>query len=370
MELEEILFNYFGYKNFRNGQRELIQKIIDKNDVIAVLPTGFGKSLIYQIAGLKMNGLVLVISPLIALMKDQVMHLKRSGIKAEMISSEQTILQELEIYKKINTYKFLYVSPERLLNREFKKNVCNISMIVIDEAHTLKWGLDFRKAMYDISIFVDKLKERPVITAFTATATNNTLKLIANILKLKNPYVYKISPVLDNIEYIFLKKDREKELKNIIEKMKNYKIIVYSLTRILTEKLYDKFKDNYLCSYYHGGLDSNTRRKNQDAFSNGSANIMFATNAFGMGIDIKDIRAVIIYDLPLSLSDLVQQVGRAGRDRKKSYGFVMVSNEAMNNAKYLIARDNNSNKKKDFDIVTKFCYTRNKNKFLNKYFNN
>ncbi len=367
MELEEVLYKYFGYTSFREPQKEVINKILAKEDTLTILPTGMGKSIIYQVPGLILEGIVLVVSPLISLMQDQVSNLKKRGIKACFISGELNYQEIKEIYTNLDRYKFIYVSAERLENYLFKKHIKNISMIVIDEAHTIKWGADFRYSLYKINNFINSLEYRPIIACFTATLNKRDIDLVIRKTGLIKPYITNYLPLKNNIEYIVYKN------KNILNKLLNKKgkIIVYTLTRYNAEVLYDRYKNIYSCHIYHGGMNKEDKSTNYLNFKKDSNGVMFATNAFGMGIDIPDIRHIILYDLPINLSDLVQQAGRAGRDGNKSYCYILFSLDSIKiSLSFIYGSSNQKEKKKDLDIVVKFCFTRDKNKYIKEYFLN
>lgn len=369
MKLEEVLFEYFGYKEFRPLQKEIIEQILAKRDVIAILPTGAGKSIIYQVPGLIFGGLTLVVTPLIALMRDQVENLKKRGIRANFISSELNSEEKNYVYENLDKYNFLYVSPERLLQREFYERVTEVSFIVVDEAHTLKWGLDFRKAMLLISNYINRLAKRPSIAAFTATADKKLIAFLKDKLGLTSPFIKKLLPWNDNIKIEVLKEKRDLSLFKTLKKFSNQKVIVYCLTRKNVEKLYQRYRNVFSTSYYHGGMLKEKKDKNQNLFKSNQTNIMIATNAFGMGIDIPDIRCVILYDLPLTISDLIQQIGRAGRDGKKAWGIVLFSKDSLTSAIRLISGSSNfSQKGLEFDKVTRFCQIKTKKEYLVKYF--
>lgn len=367
MNLEEELERYFGYQKFRYPQREIMEQILARRDTLSVLPTGQGKTLIYQLPGLIMPGLVVVVSPLISLMKDQVYTLKEKNIKAAYINSELDFFSQKSIYKNLNSYKFIYIAVERLKNYAFLQNIKRINLLVIDEAHTIKWGEDFRKDYYLIKNFINTLEVRPTIACFTATANQEDINLIIEKCGLIKPYITILSPIKKNITFLTYKTFINWRFKKILAK--NKKTIVYTLTRKNTETLYNKFKTIYNCYLYHGGLPKNIKDENYLGFKTAKAGIIFATNSFGMGIDIRDIRQIVIYDIPLSLADLIQQAGRAGRDGKCSICYILFRQNSIQTALNLIYGSEKQNKKiKELNEVIDFCSSADKISYIRKYF--
>ena len=304
----EVLEKYFGYKSFRKGQEQIIAAILEGNDVLGVMPTGGGKSICYQIPALVFEGMTIVISPLISLMKDQVDTLKEMGIDGEYINSTLSESEETEIYNKIKSsqIKILYVAPERLESMEFLSVIseCSISQIAIDEAHCIsQWGHDFRSSYRKIYGFISLLKERPVVTAFTATASDEVREDIINLLKLNNPKIFITGFDRENLYINIIKgENKNKFLYKYIENNKDVSGIIYAATRKEVEKIYeDLCKRDFNISYYHGGLSDEKRRENQESFIYDRTNIMVATNAFGMGIDKPNIRYVIHYNMPRNI---------------------------------------------------------------------
>ena len=369
MELEELLKKYFKYESFKKPQKELILKITSFHDALAILPTGFGKSLIYQISGLYLGGLTLVISPLISLMKDQVDNLNKRNIKACYINSLVDFKDQLEIYDNLSSYSFLYVSPERLESKLFRSKVNELSLIVIDEAHTLLWGLEFRTSMTHIKDYINGLAKRPPVAAFTATLGGYDVDYIIKSLSLKKPYIKCYPPIKKNINIKTIRGNNDLVLDKLLKKHSKKKIIIYTLTRLSTMRIYTRYKDIYNITYYHGGLDGKEKVYNQDLFKHNQANIMVATNSFGMGVDLPNIRVIILYDIPLSVSECVQELGRAGRDGKNSLGYIILSNKSLYKANLLISKTKNIKANEDkLDDVLKFALSADKNEFLLKYF--
>ena len=321
----EILKHYFGHDTFRDGQENIIDNISNGNDALCIMPTGGGKSICYQIPALMSDGIAIVISPLISLMKDQVTSLNQNGIRAAYINSTLTSAQQSRaIYNAMRgEYKLIYVAPERLEVPAFL-NLCNsikISLIAVDEAHCVsQWGHDFRPSYLKIADFISRLDNRPVISAFTATATDAVKRDILNLLGLKNPY--QITTGFDRKNLFFAVKRpqrKQKELLAIVSEHKNQSGIIYCATRKNVEKVSDFLNDNgYDSLIYHAGLSNGIRSKNQDDFINDRCSLIVATNAFGMGIDKPDVRFVVHYNMPKNLENYYQEAGRAGRDGENS----------------------------------------------------
>ena len=297
----DILSKYYGYSSFRKGQENIINSIINKKDVLAIMPTGGGKSICYQVPALCLEGLTIVISPLISLMKDQVDALKSMGIEAAYINtslSQSDYKNVLDNIKK-DKYKLLYVAPERLDSREFIDLISdkNISQVAIDEAHCISsWGHDFRKSYQIIPYFIKNLRKRPIVTAFTATASSEVRDDILNILELHNPDVYITGFDRENLFINIVKStSKNRYLLDYIESHKNESGIIYAATRKEVENIYEGLlKRNYNVSKYHAGLSNEERVNNQEQFVKDEMKIMVATNAFGMGIDKFNVRWVII----------------------------------------------------------------------------
>lgn len=339
----DILSKYYGYISFRKGQESIINSIINKKDVLAIMPTGGGKSICYQIPALCLDGISIVISPLISLMKDQVDTLKAMGIDAELINSSLSNSEYNKILDNIehNKYKLLYIAPERLDSLEFINLIKskNINQIAIDEAHCISsWGHDFRPSYKRIPYFIKKLNKRPTVTAFTATASEEVKLDIIRILDLKEPDLYITGFDRENLSINIVKSSsKNRYLLDYIENHKNESGIIYAATRKEVESIYeDLLKKNYLVSKYHAGLSNEIRKENQEKFINDQIKIMIATNAFGMGIDKLNVRWVMHYNMPQSIESYYQEIGRAGRDGEDSECVLLFTPGDVHTQKYLL----------------------------------
>lgn len=379
MDKFTILKEYFGYDQFRYPQDIIIDAVYQNKEVIGILPTGFGKSIIFQVLALMLDGVTIVISPLIALMEDQVQTLKREGIPATLLNSNMSFEDQQKVYHRLASkkYKLLYLSPERLENLYFLKQIVKeqISMIVVDEAHTLLWADSFRKAFGHISGFIHTLKNRPKILAVTATATPLTIHKISAVLELQNPFVVKTSVDRPNIKYIVEQpKSKLNFILNYIAKHFKEKGIIYCMTRKKVEELHHILTVYQISNtYYHGGLVPELKQKNQEAFTKDEALLMVCTNAFGMGIDIPNIRFVIEYETPQSIEDLVQQIGRVSRDGAYGEGIVLFSFSDLDTNQFFIEQMEDSKARKQailkLDAVVDYCLgNRCRHNFIAKYF--
>lgn len=320
----EILEKFWGYDKFRPLQLDIINSILDGNDTIALLPTGGGKSICFQVPALAMEGVCIVVSPLIALMKDQIENLKSKGVKAAAIYSG---MHAREIDYTLDNFvygdmKFLYVSPERLENELFIERVkrMKVCLMAIDEAHCIsKWGYDFRPPYLRINDFKKYLPKVPII-ALTATATNEVRKDIAEKLGLKNPNFFVQSFARKNLSFsVFMVEHKETKLLSILQKISGTGI-VYAKTRKKTVEISGFLNKNGLSAdFYHAGLSTPERFKKQENWIQDKTRIMVSTNAFGMGIDKPDVRIVVHTEMPETIEAYYQEAGRAGRDQKKAY---------------------------------------------------
>lgn len=328
----ETLKTYFGYDTFREGQEKIVEAILANRDVLAIMPTGAGKSICYQIPALMLPGITLVISPLISLMQDQVKALNDAGIHAAFINSSLT---ENQIGKALylaasGRYKIIYVAPERLENYEFLEFARNveISMVTVDESHCIsQWGQDFRPSYLKIVEFVKNLPKRPIVSAFTATATEEVKNDILCTLSLEDPEVVITGFDRKNLYYSVENIRRKDEfIMKYIEKHPTESGIIYCATRKNVDNLFELlFKRGVPVTRYHAGLTNETRKKNQDDFIYDRTPVIIATNAFGMGIDKSNVRYVIHYNMPQSMENYYQEAGRAGRDGEKSQCILLFS---------------------------------------------
>lgn len=321
MDKYEILKRYFGYDTFRNAQETLIDNILEGKDTLGIMPTGAGKSLCYQIPALLMDGITLVISPLISLMKDQVGSLNQAGIHAAFLNSSLTVNQYYKAlsFAKQGRYPIIYVAPERLVTDEFLDFALNsnIVMVAVDEAHCVsQWGQDFRPSYLKIVEFIQRLPKRPIVSAFTATATKEVRDDIIDILELQSPMVITTGFDRNNLYFgVMTVKDRYSAIKNYLEIHNSDSGIIYCLTRKQVEEVCERLiKEGFLVTRYHAGLSDEERRKNQDDFIYDRIPIMISTSAFGMGIDKSNVRFVLHYGMPKNIESYYQEAGRAGRD--------------------------------------------------------
>ncbi|WP_302516286.1 DNA helicase RecQ [Ruminococcus bromii] len=316
-----VLKDYFGHDSFRDGQEQIVDALLDGRDALCIMPTGAGKSMCYQIPALLFDGVTIVVSPLISLMKDQVGSLVQSGVPAAYINSSLSYPQFLRVLSNTEhgKYKIIYVAPERLLTDGFL-DTCKkikISMVAVDEAHCVsQWGQDFRPSYLKIISFIKSLENRPIVGAFTATATNDVKEDIKKILRLENPFEITTGFDRPNLFFGVIKSSsKDEKLIDLIRERGDRSGIVYCATRKNVESVCELLCDNgFSATRYHAGLDEYERRKNQEDFVFDRKNIMVATNAFGMGIDKSNVTYVIHYNMPKNIESYYQEAGRAGRD--------------------------------------------------------
>lgn len=328
-KLQQVLKENFGYDSFRALQEEIIQTILNHQDCLAILPTGTGKSLCYQLPGVLLEGIVVIVSPLLSLMEDQVNGLlQMKKFSAVAINSLLTQAEREYVFTHLSEYQYIYLSPEMLSQPECIQVLSQqkISLFVIDEAHCLsQWGVDFRPEYRNLK-WVKKQLHHPITLALTASATLKVKAEIQALLLHQDAKVLELPVNRPNI-YLQVEKTIDKE-GMLLEYLKNLSGtgIIYCATRTQVEVLYERLKNDYLIGYYHGGLSSNQRRLLQTQFQNNQLQLLVATNAFGMGINKPDIRFVIHYDLPDNLESYVQEIGRAGRDGQPSIAVLLYQN--------------------------------------------
>ena len=330
MDAIDVLKKYWGHTQFRLKQQEIINQVIDKKDTLALLPTGGGKSICFQVPALMQEGICLVISPLIALMDDQVRFLKSKGIKSIAITSGMH-------YNEIDTaltnciyggVKFLYLSPERLQNELVQTRIkeMNINLITVDEAHCIsEWGHNFRPAYRHISEIREIIPNAPVL-ALSATATTSVIDDIQNNLDFKAHNLIQSSFVRENLSYVVDNtEDKKSRLLKLVDKIKS-SVIVYVGSRKAAKEIANfLLNNNYSANYYHGGLASKVRTERQESWTKNQTRIIVTTNAFGMGIDKADVKLVVHLELPSTIEAYFQEAGRAGRDGKQSYAFLLAN---------------------------------------------
>lgn len=320
-DANDALKHYFGYSAFRPGQDQVVEAILHKRDVLCVMPTGAGKSVCYQVPALIFDGITLVISPLISLMKDQVRSLTQSGIPAAYLNSSLTAGQYARVLENIRggMYKIVYVAPERLTVSDFLRACAavRIDLLAVDEAHCIsQWGQDFRPSYLKITDFVSELRCRPVIAAFTATATAEVKEDIERSLRLREPFRITTGFDRPNLKFEVIRaKNKEDTLLKLLKERSNSSGIVYCATRRTVEEVAEALNDaGFSATMYHAGLSAGDRKENQEDFVYDRKSIMVATNAFGMGIDKSNVAFVIHYNMPKDVESYYQEAGRAGRD--------------------------------------------------------
>ena len=343
-----ILKKFFGYDSFRPGQEQIVQRLLAGQDVLAVMPTGAGKSICYQVPALLLPGITLVVSPLVSLMKDQVGALVQAGVAAAFLNNSLTDNQKALMLHRAREgwYKIIYVAPERLEMPGFQRFVQEqrISMVTVDEAHCIsQWGQDFRPSYLLIQAFVDSLPTRPVVGAFTATATAHVRDDIRTHLALRDPYEVTASFDRPNLYFATqraLPSEKPRRLLELVLQEGNNAGIVYcSTTKQVDETARLLQSRGIRAAAYHAKLDADTRRRNQDDFLYDRVQVMVATNAFGMGIDKPNVRFVIHYNMPKDLESYYQEAGRAGRDGQPSRCTLLYSGTDVRTIRFFIDKE-------------------------------
>lgn len=390
MDKSETLEHYFGYKSFREGQEQIIDRLLSGGDAVGIMPTGAGKSICYQVPALMMDGITLVISPLISLMKDQVGALVQSGVSAAFINSTLTPRQsDIALYRAANgIYKIIYVAPERLAAPSFLDFALNadISMVVVDEAHCVsQWGQNFRPSYLKIAEFISLLKKRPTAAAFTATATRRVKDDIINLLGLSSPMVTATGFDRPNLYFEVQKpKDKFTALTSFLDLNRGKSGIIYCATRRLVEEVCDRLADEgRSVGKYHAGMSDSERNSAQELFIRDERPVIVATNAFGMGIDKSNVSFVVHYNMPKNMESYYQEAGRAGRDGQPAECILLYSGQDVRINTFLIEKSFEDNDELDsetaetlkanelellkqmtFYCTCKYCYR----KFILKYF--
>ena len=321
----QLLKRFYGYDAFREGQEEVIDSILSGRDTLAILPTGAGKSVCYQLPAMMLPGVCIVVSPLISLMKDQVNALTQAGIPAAYLNSSLTDRQFDTAIQRIEEgrYRIVYVAPERLLTQRFLRiaQQIPISMVAVDEAHCIsQWGQDFRPSYLEIPEFVRLLPQRPRLCAFTATATKKVRQDVERLLQLQDPYVRITGFDRPNLYYSVTRtQEKDQRLLELLESYRGFSGVVYCATRKNVESVCEMLRAHgFPATRYHAGLSEEERRDNQEDFIYDRVPLMVATNAFGMGIDKSNVRFVIHYNMPKDLESYYQEAGRAGRDGERA----------------------------------------------------
>lgn len=374
MNINQTLKQYFGYDSLRTGQEELINGILSGHDVLGIMPTGAGKSLCYQLPALMLKGITLVISPLISLMSDQVKALNQAGVHAAYINSsltENQIRMALS-YASQGRYKIIYVAPERLNTPRFLDFACNadISMLTVDEAHCIsQWGQDFRPSYLEISGFLTRLPRRPIVSAFTATATERVKNDIVASLGLNNPVTMVTGFDRPNLFFRVVTRrggsQKDNSIINYVKKHEDESGIIYCATKKNVDKLYTLLNEQGISAgRYHAGLSNDERKQNQEDFTYDRIRVMVATNAFGMGIDKSNVRYVLHYNMPQSLEYYYQEAGRAGRDGEEAECVLFFSKQDIMINKFLL-----QNKASAGDVASDMQKTANDQRKLQQMIN-
>ncbi|WP_010097643.1 DNA helicase RecQ [Ornithinibacillus scapharcae] len=369
LEQEKVLKTYFGYESFRPGQKEVIDRVVHSTNTLAVMPTGGGKSICYQIPGLTMEGTAIIISPLISLMKDQVDSLLALGIPATFINSSLTPEEHENRMQEIanGRFKFVYVAPERFESTGFIRVVrkIKIALVAFDEAHCIsQWGHDFRPSYRSIVPNLNQIGNIPVVMALTATATEEVISDIQELLHIENNNVINTGFARDNLAFHIVKgKDRSSYIRAFLEEHTDESGIIYTATRKQADALFDQLSSRGIeVAKYHAGMSEQARKQAQAAFIHDQKHVMIATNAFGMGIDKSNVRYVIHYAMPMNIESYYQEAGRAGRDGEFSDCILLFSPQDIQLQKFLIEQSlmdeaAKQNEYRKLQSMVNYCHT-------------
>ncbi|WP_318036637.1 DNA helicase RecQ [Dethiobacter alkaliphilus] len=368
-EARAVLEKVFGYPSFKDGQAQVVESLLSQRNTLAVMPTGAGKSICYQLPSLLFDGVTLVVSPLIALMKDQVDALGSLGVPATFINSS---LKGSEVKQRMldaaaGRYKLIYVAPERLEAEDFRQLVdkIHVSFIAVDEAHCVsQWGHDFRPSYRKIAPFVQSLPRHPLVGAFTATATPEIKQDIARLLSLQDANTFVTGFNRDNLYFSVLRGENKKEfILDYLAARPNQPGIIYAATRKEVDNLYEALQKNGVaCGRYHAGMREAERAQSQEAFLRDDLLVMVATNAFGMGIDKSNVRFVVHYNMPKNMEAYYQEAGRAGRDGERGECILLFGPQDILLQKFLIEQSVYSPKRKSHEfaklqVMADYCHT-------------
>lgn len=367
-QAEKILQQYYGYPSFRPGQKEAITHVLDQKNTLAVMPTGGGKSLCYQIPGLTLQGTAIIISPLISLMKDQVDALLSYGVAATYINSSLSPTEQQQRLRDMEKgrYSFVYVAPERFDSPNFLAaiNSISLSLIAFDEAHCIsQWGHDFRPSYRSIVPTLKKVANLPVLMALTATATQEVIRDIKELIDVEDENVINTGFARDNLSFRIIKgRDKREFISEYLTQIPNESGIIYTATRKDADQLhYLLTKKGFAAGKYHAGMTENQRKQAQMDFVQDEVTTMIATNAFGMGIDKSNVRYVIHYSMPMNIESYYQEAGRAGRDGEPGDCVLLFSSQDINLQRFLIDQSPNEEKKKDeytkLQAMVNYCHT-------------